>query len=66
VPSKVDPADLVGAAEIASRLGVVRETVHLWRRRAIDFPEPIAKLERVLVWNWPDVEHWAKATGRLT
>lgn len=62
---RIDPADLVGATEIAGRLGVVRDTVHLWRRREVGFPAPVASLERALVWNWPDVERWAKDTGRL-
>ncbi len=56
---------LVGAAEIASRLGVKRSTVvHDWRRRHEDFPEPVATLKAGLVWAWPDVVKWAKATGR--
>lgn len=62
---QVDPEDLVGAAEIAKRLDVLRDTVHLWRRRHDDFPKPVAELEQALVWNWPDVEAWARATGRL-
>lgn len=62
---KIDPDELVGAAEIAQRLGTHKQTVHLWRRRHADFPEPVAELERALVWYWPDVEAWAKATGRL-
>ncbi len=59
--------DLVGAAEIARRLGVgKRQVVHTWRRRyPDDFPEPIAELEQTLVWAWPDVERWARRTGRL-
>ncbi|MCU1498448.1 MAG: Ribonuclease VapC [Acidimicrobiales bacterium] len=61
----VDPDDLVGAAEIADRLHLAhRETVHNWRRRYPDFPEPIAELQMGLVWNWADVQRWATATGR--
>ena len=56
---------LVGAAEIAERLGVKRSTVvHDWRRRHPAFPEPVARLRAGLVWAWPDVEKWAKSTGR--
>lgn len=63
---KVDVDNLVGTAEIAERLGVSRhQVVHDWRRRHDDFPEPVAKLKRGLIWNWPDVERWARATGRL-
>jgi hypothetical protein len=66
VPRKVNVDDLVGAAEIAERLDVAYvETIHSWRRRYPDFPEPIARLKRALIWNWPDVEAWAKLTGRL-
>lgn len=57
---------LVGAAEIAQRLGLKSvPTVHQWHRRHDDFPEPVATLTMGLVWYWPDVEKWAKATGRL-
>jgi hypothetical protein len=35
-----------------------------WRRRYPDFPEPVITLRAGLVWAWPDVEKWAKATGR--
>lgn len=59
---------LVGAAEIAARLTPSGATsiVHDWRRRYPDFPEPVATLKAGLVWAWPDVEKWAKATGRAT
>jgi hypothetical protein len=56
---------LVGAAEIASRLGVkYASTVHGWHRRALGFPEPVVVLRSGMVWAWPDVAAWAKATGR--
>jgi hypothetical protein len=58
--------ELVGAAEIAARLGSDRTAfVHDLRRRHPEFPEPVAKLKAALVWAWPDVEEWARATGRL-
>lgn len=58
--------DLVGAAEIADRLGIAHaQTVHNFARRYPDFPEPITKLRQAMVWAWPDVEDWAKKTGRL-
>jgi hypothetical protein len=63
---KVDVSDLVGSAEIAERLGLAHsETVHNLRKRHPGFPEPVAHLSRTLVWAWPDVAAWAKATGRL-
>jgi predicted DNA-binding transcriptional regulator AlpA len=66
VGRKVDVDQLIGAAEIAERLGVRRpNVVHDWRRRYPDFPQPVAKLRQALVWTWPDVERWARRTGRL-
>lgn len=63
---ELDAEDLVGAAEIAERLGLAQvQTVHTWRRRYEDFPEPVARLKQALIWSWPDVEAWAKASGRL-
>lgn len=58
--------DLVGAAEIAERLGLAQvQTVHSWRRRYDDFPAPIAQLRQALIWDWRDVDGWARRTGRL-
>jgi len=65
VGRKVDVDELVGAAEIGERLGSAPRTVHAWRRRHPDFPEPVAELTSALVWNWPDVERWARKTGRI-
>jgi chromosome partitioning protein len=57
---------LVGAAEIAQRLGVGKSTVvHDWRYRYSDFPAPVAQLKAALVWDWRDIEAWARKTGRL-
>jgi len=57
---------LVGAREIAERLGSKRTVyVHDLRRRHPDFPTPVAELSAGLVWAWPDVEAWARKTGRL-
>ena len=62
---KLDVDDLVGAAEIAERLGLAQvQTVHTWRRRYEDFPEPVARLKQALIWSWPDVDRWARDTGR--
>jgi predicted DNA-binding transcriptional regulator AlpA len=65
VGRKVDLDDLVDATEIARRLNVKRpQVVHDWRRRHEDFPEPVAFLGNAHVWLWPDVEKWARSTGR--
>jgi hypothetical protein len=64
--SSLEPGDLVGAAEIADRLGLQHVTsVHAWRRRYDDFPEPTIELKMGLIWRWSEVEAWARRTGRL-
>jgi hypothetical protein len=66
VGRKVDVDDIVSASEIADRLGVKqRSVVHDWRRRHTDFPQPIARVKLGHLWAWPDVERWARRTGRL-
>lgn len=66
VGRRVDVDELVGAAEIAERLGVKRlQVVHDWRRRHEEFPLPVVAVSRTLVWHWPEVRRWAIQTGRL-
>jgi len=66
VAKPVDPGQLVGATEIAERLGVARpQVIHTWRTRHADFPEPVLALSQGLIWYWPDVEKWARRTGRI-
>ena len=63
---KVDTQDLVGAHEIAQRLGVSRpQVVHEWRRRHQDFPDPIATLKTAFIWDWREVQEWARLTTRI-
>ena len=62
---EIDPGLLVGAPEIAERLGLARpQVVHNWRYRHADFPVPIAELRQGNVWYWPDIEEWLQMTGR--
>jgi prophage regulatory protein len=56
--------DLVGTAEIAKMLGVVRQYVDRLSREDPAFPKPIAELAAGRVWKRADVVKWAKATGR--
>jgi hypothetical protein len=64
---KVDVDDLVGAAEIAERLGIKRpHLIHDWRRRHPEFPQPVVELKGTLIWLWPEVEKWARSTNRVT
>jgi hypothetical protein len=63
---RVDVNHLVGAAEIAQRLGAARaQVVREWHRRHADFPAPVARVSNTWVWYWPDIERWARRTGRL-
>jgi hypothetical protein len=63
---RIDVDDLVGAEQIAARLGLARASlVHDWIRRGVGLPEPVTVLGSIRVWAWPDVEKWARATGRL-
>lgn len=66
--------DLVGIPEVAERLGVSRRTVITWRylhkRRPPrppwePFPQPRQIVSGRPVWDWAEVEQWAKTTGRL-
>jgi len=54
----------VGAAEIAARLGVRPQTVHTWRHRKL-MPEPRWTVSGQPAWDWPEIEAWARRTGRL-
>ena len=66
VTRRLEIGQLVGAAELAARLGVSRpQVIHTWRRRYPDFPQPVLELDMGLIWFWPDVERWARSTGRL-
>ena len=63
---KISPTDLVGAYEIAERLGLsFPNLVHTWRRRHQDFPKPIAELHAGLIWDWNEIEEWLRSTGRF-
>jgi predicted DNA-binding transcriptional regulator AlpA len=62
---KLDVQQLVGATEIAERLGVSRgQVVHNWRARFGDFPEPVHELAMGMLWYWPEVAEWASAHGK--
>jgi len=63
---RVDVDQLVGAAEIAERVGVSNSRViHVWRGRHTDFPEPITRLKTAMIWCRLDVEKWAVQSGRF-
>lgn len=54
----------VGAAEIAARLGVRTQTVHTWRHRKL-MPQPRWTVSAQPAWDWPEIEAWARRTGRV-
>jgi predicted DNA-binding transcriptional regulator AlpA len=60
-PNNVLP---VGAAEVATRLGVKPQTVHTWRHRNL-MPAPRWTVSGQPAWDWAEIEAWAKRTGRL-
>ena len=51
-------------AAIAVEMGVCADTVRKWRKRNLGFPAPIAVLRGASVFDWREVEAWAKRTGR--
>lgn len=56
--------NLVTTHQIADKLGVKPDTIRQWRHRNLQFPDPVRRFENVPVWEWADVQEWAKATGR--
>lgn len=55
----IDPDDLVGAHEIAKRLGLaLPQTVHSWRKRYENFPAPVVMLTMGLAWDWNEIQEW--------
>lgn len=60
----IEALTVVSATELALRLGVKTETVHMWRFRGL-LPEPDWLLAVGPIWKWVTVERWAKETGRL-
>jgi excisionase family DNA binding protein len=57
-------AEPVGIKEIAERLGVQRATVDRWLQRHL-LPAPPWTVGGRPCWDWPAIEAWARATGRL-
>lgn len=56
--------DVVGAVDIAGRLGVKQQTVAQWKLRGL-LPPPRWMVSGLPCWCWSDIETWAQATGRL-
>jgi predicted DNA-binding transcriptional regulator AlpA len=63
--AKIEPSDLIDSDEIAVLIGLSsRNAVRVYRGRYVDFPEPVVKKGRCLLWLRSDVERWAKVHGR--
>lgn len=60
-PSGCEP---VGIVEICEKLGVSRSAYDQWQHRDLGFPAARWTVGGRPAWNWPDVEAWAKETGR--
>ncbi len=65
--ARVEPDELVSAAEIADRIGLSRETIRLYamgRRGPGAFPPPVARLRsRSPLYRWTDVAPWLARHG---
>lgn len=56
----LDPADLVDPTEAAAILGLgSSNAVSVYMRRYADFPAPVIKKGRCLLWTRADLEAWA-------
>ena len=61
---------LVGSNEVAQLLGFRNpQTVHYYKNHDPTFPRPVVSLggdqRRTNIWYLPEVERWARRTGRL-
>jgi len=60
---KVDPDDLIGAAEVQAILGLSHpSSVTTYLRRYSDFPRPVVDLSgsRVRLWQRQDIVRWRR------
>lgn len=56
--------ELVGVADVATRLSLTAERVRQLAKSG-QMPEPVGELGRRQVWDWREVEAWARSEGRL-
>lgn len=64
--AKVDPDDLIGAAEVQAILRLSHpSSVTTYLRRYPDFPRPVVdrSQSRIRLWNRPDIERWQTQRG---
>lgn len=56
---KVEPDELLTAADIGRRLGVSTQRAHQLTQQ-IRFPKPVGKIGNSYIWSRPKVEQWAR------
>ena len=65
---QVNTEDLISASEVAAILGLSHyNTVTTYLRRYPEMPRPVIdkSRSRIRLWLRPEVEAWARETGRL-
>ena len=50
--------DIVGIAEIAEYVGVVKTVVINWKTRYSDFPKPVKVLQATPIYNMQEIKLW--------
>lgn len=60
--TRVDPADLVGAVEVAEMLGWAKTRVDSYASRGY-LPEPVAHPRAGRLWTRQQIEAWARERG---
>ena len=64
-PTIGDMHHLMSAREIAALLEISRQRVDRIAKTDETFPEPVAILSGIRVWETAQVETWARASGRI-
>ena len=57
--------DIVGAKEIAERLGIPENTVHVWRKRD-SLPKPEGTVSGMPAWRWVTIRGWLQSRGDVS
>jgi predicted DNA-binding transcriptional regulator AlpA len=57
--------DIVGAKEIAERLGIPENTVHMWRKRRL-LPDPDGMVSGMAAWRWATIKNWLESRGEVS
>ena len=62
--TKIDPAELIDAAEAAPIIGIRNpKGVGIYRRRYPEFPTPVVDKGRCVLWLRDEIEAWAAGRG---